>query len=289
MGGSKFLKYIANAGKIALSVGAVWFVLSKVSITQIADAFSDAKWLFLIIAMIFFIVSKIVSALRLNIFFRNIDVHLSQTLNLRLYLLGMFYNLFLPGGIGGDGYKVWILKRKGKYSYRKLAAAILLDRINGFLAIFLIVLLITLFIPELNGYRYLSPALLIITSFIYWIIIRRIFTWFSGTILSTTMLSIVVQLFQIISFIFIAWALGIKEQYAGLILIFLISSAVAILPFTIGGAGARELVFLYGSKLLGLDVSVAVAVSFVFFIITAFTSFFGIYYIITKIDIKGNQ
>jgi glycosyltransferase 2 family protein len=33
---------------------------------------------------------------------------------IQLYLLGIYYNLFLPGGIGGDGYKIYLLKQKIK-------------------------------------------------------------------------------------------------------------------------------------------------------------------------------
>lgn len=57
-----------------------------------------------------FNISKIISSIRLNRYFKDINLSLSQTYNLKLYYLGMFYNLFLPGGIGGDGYKIYIIK-----------------------------------------------------------------------------------------------------------------------------------------------------------------------------------
>ena len=44
----------------------------------------------------------------------------------------MYYNLFLPGGIGGDAYKVILMnKRWPQGGLRLLSAAVLLDRISG--------------------------------------------------------------------------------------------------------------------------------------------------------------
>jgi hypothetical protein len=44
----------------------------------------------------------------------------------------MFYNLFLPGAISGDAYKVVLLTRKYDVSYKKITAAVLLDRFQRF-------------------------------------------------------------------------------------------------------------------------------------------------------------
>src|SRR5260370_40827739 len=82
--------------------------------------------------------SKLFSALRLNIYFRSIHIHLPEWANIKLYWLGMFYNLFLPGSISGDAYKVILLKRKFNTSYKKTSAAVLMDRFSGLLALGLI-------------------------------------------------------------------------------------------------------------------------------------------------------
>jgi uncharacterized membrane protein YbhN (UPF0104 family) len=61
-------------------------------------------------------------------------------------------------------------------------------------------------------------------------------------------------------------------------ILFLLSSVVAVLPFTIGGIGARELVFIFGADYLLIDKNTAVAFSILFFIITAVSSLSGIFY-----------
>ncbi len=56
------------------------------------------------------------------------------------------------------------------------------------------------------------------------------------------------------------------------------SSVVAVLPFTIGGVGARELVFLYGYQYLEIDKPTAIAFTILFFASTAITALLGIFY-----------
>src|SRR6476646_11862338 len=65
-------------------------------------------------------------------------MHLPEWRNIKLYWMGMFYNLFLPGSISGDAYKVVLLKKRYDSSYKKTSAAVLLDRFSGLLALGLI-------------------------------------------------------------------------------------------------------------------------------------------------------
>jgi uncharacterized membrane protein YbhN (UPF0104 family) len=190
----------------------------------------------------------------------------------------MFYNLFLPGGISGDGYKIWLLKRTGSHSIKQITVAVLLDRINGFLAIGIIIAVGIFFVPLTESFRFAVLLVTMILLFGYSIFVKLTFRDFPGSLLTTTLLSLFAQLLQIISALFISYSIGIKGSIVPVSIIFLVSSAVAVLPFTIGGIGARELVFLYGSQFLGIEMSSAVAVSLIFFLITAITSLAGIYY-----------
>jgi uncharacterized protein (TIRG00374 family) len=87
--------------------------------------------------------------------------------------------------------------------------------------------------------------------------------------------SILGQLAQLASAWFILISLGITEQILAYQLVFLLSSIVAVLPLTIGGVGARELVFVYSHTLVGIDEAAAVAFSLIFFLISALVSLVG--------------
>jgi hypothetical protein len=86
-------------------------------------------------------------------------------------------------------------------------------------------------------------------------------------------------LLQVLSAWFLLLALGEKEDHLAYLVIFLVSSAVAVLPVSIGGVGVRELTFLYGSQLLNVDINFAVGISFLFYLITAGVSMGGIWYV----------
>ena len=73
----------------------LYLVFKKVKLTDIEEAFTNADFLYLLIALLFFVASQIVASSRLNTFFKSIGLQLSGVLNFKVYLLGMFYNLFL--------------------------------------------------------------------------------------------------------------------------------------------------------------------------------------------------
>jgi uncharacterized membrane protein YbhN (UPF0104 family) len=75
-------------------------------------------------------------------------------------------------------------------------------------------------------------------------------------------------------------AFGIGANFLAYMLVFLVSSLVAALPFTLGGIGARELVFLYGSRYMHLVQNASVTISLLFYLITALVSLAGVRYFI---------
>src|SRR6185312_8616605 len=85
--------------KIAVTIVCLWYVSRKIEWGKSLQIIGHSNLLWLIAAIVLFTASKIVSSIRLNIYFDNINLKITQSQNLKLYWLGMFYNLFLPGGI----------------------------------------------------------------------------------------------------------------------------------------------------------------------------------------------
>ena len=109
--GSKTRKLVKLLLKIAITTACLWYVAGKIDVDRTWAVVKTADWTYLLLALPAFILSKIIAAIRLRIYFKNIELQLSQWQNIKLYWLGMFYNLFLPGSIGGDAYKVILLKK----------------------------------------------------------------------------------------------------------------------------------------------------------------------------------
>jgi uncharacterized membrane protein YbhN (UPF0104 family) len=284
--------YIKAILKIALSVAALWYVFTKIDFQEVTLIFRNVNYVWLVAAMLFFALSKVFSSFRLNLFFRNIGVGLTEASNLRFYLLGMYYNLFLPGGIGGDGYKIFLLNRKYHTKAKKLFWAVLLDRVNGVLALFVLAMILALLIPIPLIYKYFAAGLIPVSIITYYAGIHWFFKDFKTSLNKTNLYSIAVQVAQLISAWFILYANNNQDQTLSYLFLFLISSIVATLPITIGGIGSREITFLFGAELMQLDIHQSIALSLLFYVITALVSLFGIYFSLNekalKLQLSGN-
>lgn len=273
-------KPVQTAIKIILSVGALLFVFTKIHIQEVLAIYKESNLLYLGVAILLFSLSKFIAAFRLNRFFHAIEIKLPEIFNLRLYMLGMFYNLFLPGGIGGDGYKIYLLNRNHNVKAGKIFWAVFHDRLSGVVALFCLAVILSLFIQIdiLENYKLWVWILIPSGILVLYFIIRKFFSYFRSIYFKTTSLSLMVQLIQTLCAYFIFIAIGGSGNLTGYLFVFLISSIVAMLPFTVGGIGSRELTFLYGSIFLELNENLSIAMSLMFYLITAFVSFFGIYF-----------
>jgi uncharacterized membrane protein YbhN (UPF0104 family) len=276
----KLNKYVKFSIKLVLSVAALIFVFSRIDLAEVLKLYGQLKIGWLFPALLFFVFSKIVSALRLNNFFRCIDLVLSELYNLKLYLLGMFYNIFLPGGIGGDGYKIYLLNRQHEVKAGKIIWATLIDRITGAVTVIYLLVILSYFITFRIDFPVRPVAWLILPLGVagYYFFLKIFFRNFVPVFLRVNFLAIGVQILQAASAFFILRALGYSEQVIPYLFLFLISSIIAGLPITIGGIGSRELTFLIGADLMGLNVEVSIAMSLMFYLITLFVSLFGMYF-----------
>lgn len=265
--------------KILVTGICLWYVSRKIDWVQSLLIIRQGNMLWLAAAALLFIMSKLVSSYRLNIYFKNINVYLTEKANLKLYWLGMFYNLFLPGGIGGDAYKIILLNRTYNYPAKQVTAAVLLDRVSGVVGLGLLAV----------GYYYATftgntIALLLLIAivpglFIYYVLVKKLFSAFIKDFFSTLWLGIAVQALQVASAWCIMQALHIDGSYTAYLLIFLLSSIVVTLPVTVGPLGTRELVFMWGSSALSLNKQQSVSVSISFFIITLLVSLVGVFWV----------
>ena len=273
---SKLLKLFL---KIVVTAACLWYVSGKINFKEAGSALQNANWLYLFLALAAFILSKLFSAIRLNIYFNNINIHLPAWQNIKLYWLGMFYNLFLPGSISGDAYKVILLTKKYGVPYKKTTSAVLLDRISGLLGLGLILAVYSTIVLSDNLLIAAIISVAVLAVLALFIINKYWLKDFITSFWSTLFWGIAVQATQVICAYLIMSALNIPIRQTEYIFLFLVSSIVAVLPLTIGGLGAREIVFLEGSRYFGLLQEHSVVISILFYLITLFTSAWGMFYV----------
>jgi uncharacterized membrane protein YbhN (UPF0104 family) len=200
----------------------------------------------------------------------------------------MFYNLFLPGGIGGDAYKGYRIKKDFGAPVRKVLSVLVLDRLSGLLILFVLacLMLFGLRLEMLEKYNALILFFVPISIMFFFIMTRRFFAYTLPVFWKSIGYSIGVQLAQLVCVFFILKALKIDDDILSYLLIFLASSIVSVLPLTLGGIGSREVTFYYGAELLQLQEARSIAISVTFFLITALISLMGIVYHFKKIALK---
>ncbi|WP_396635104.1 lysylphosphatidylglycerol synthase transmembrane domain-containing protein [Maribacter sp. R86514] len=288
---AKLNKKVTTGLKVLISAVLIYFIFTKINVSEIKDILITSNPFYLILAAIFFILSKFIGAIRLNLYFHQLTIMLTHKSNFKLYLLGMFYNLFLPGGIGGDAYKGYILKKTFDVKTKRMVSVLVLDRLGGLLLLFIYACTLLAFIELeiLNGYRWLFITAIPLSVIVFWLLNKKFFNYVLPIFWKTTALSALVQLAQLASIWFILLALNIETNQVSYLIIFLISSIVAVVPLTLGGIGSREVTFFYGAQFLGLDQNVSVGVSVLFFLITALVSLLGVIYHFKTIKLELAQ
>jgi uncharacterized membrane protein YbhN (UPF0104 family) len=266
--------------KVAITALCFWYISKKINFTNAFEALKNAIWLLLIASVVVYILSKIIAAYRLNIYFKNIGLILPQWENLKLYWLGMFYNLFLPGSISGDAYKVVLLNKKLAAPYKKTGAAVLLDRFSGLLG--LGILLCIYGVIVLNE-KWVDAVLIsgcCTSILIFYIVIRKFFKDFLSSFWTTLFLGLMVQAIQVIGVYFILSAIHLQVGHQQWIFLFLLASVVSVLPLSLGGGlGTREVVFAEGATYFGLDPHIGVIISLLFYLSSVAGSLPGAYFV----------
>ncbi|HEU4472645.1 MAG TPA: lysylphosphatidylglycerol synthase transmembrane domain-containing protein [Flavisolibacter sp.] len=266
--------------KIAITAACFWYIATKIDFSAAMAAIGKANWSLLLAALLLFVLSKLLSAFRLNIYFDNIGLRLPSSINIRLYWLGMFYNLFLPGAISGDAYKVILLNRHYGASLKKTSAAVLLDRISGLLALGVILAAFGAFIltdPALDALL-IAGAMIAIGGF--YLALRFMFRDFLPGFLPTFFWGLGVQLCQVVAVYLIMSSLGIPLSQHAWVFIFLCSAIISVLPVSLGGGlGTRELVFAEGARFFHLDPQQGIVISILFYLITVAGSAWGLFYV----------
>ncbi len=73
----------------------------------------------------------VLASYRWYLLLRHIGVHLRFLVVFRLSLIGLFFNLLVPGGVGGDLIKIVYLRKEARERFAKALLTVLLDRLFG--------------------------------------------------------------------------------------------------------------------------------------------------------------
>lgn len=265
---------------IAVTGGLLYYVFSRVPFAQIKFRLLHANRIWLVAAVASYGASMFFSSWRLLSFFKSIDLKLDWRFNLRLYFLGLCYNVLLPGGIGGDGYKIYLLHKRYKLPTKKVFWAIFFDRLSGFWAIGAIVVGLIILIPSFPYHLAYPLTIVSIGSVVYYFVARKFFKDYTHKFFQAHTKAICVQSMQLLSIVCLLMAQGFDGKFAPYLLSFLFSSLAAVIPFSLGGGGIRDALFLTLARQFDLKDDMAVYLSFGFYLISIIVALTGVYYVL---------
>ena len=100
------------SAKLVVSGGLIWFLMSRLSLTEIRHAMTEPHWGWLAAALGVYGLSALAGAQQWAWILRAAGITAPAREIRRLYFIGLFFNNFLPANIGGDAYKIIDLGRR---------------------------------------------------------------------------------------------------------------------------------------------------------------------------------
>jgi len=283
--GQKWKKRFIALIKTAVAIVILVAVLSQSDIEKVTLYARSIPAHWLILAFASFTLAQLFSTLRMNTYYRYMGRPINFGYSLRLYYVGMFYNVILPGGIGGDAYKVYQLKRAANYPIGEGVRIQLLTRLNG-----LLILLMMLFIsgcaigwplPRENVCAIaLLFALLAVAG--YGGVAHYMLKEPIALAIQALPYSVAVQSFNVLTMVALWAALGQGQNLEEYVFLFQLAAIAGMIPITIGGLGIREFTFFYGAQWIGLaggpqlDGELGVSISLIVFAITVLSACIGL-------------
>ena len=133
-------KTITSIIQFFLSIVFIYLTFSKIELDSLATILKESNLILFSLSPILYFISQIISSERLRNLLKVNGYKLSFKENGKLYLIGMFYNFFVPGGIGGDLYKTYLMKKFYSWKVKNTIKLIIQDRLIGLGVLFMLII-----------------------------------------------------------------------------------------------------------------------------------------------------
>lgn len=291
--------------KLLVSAGLLGYFLSRVHPERFLTTFATAKFSYIALALAVYLVAQGVSAMRWATLVRPLGIKTPFKDLVRYYLVGMFFNLFAPGTVGGDVSRIYYLVRDedAHASGRAVttvhaAMSVLMDRAIGMVVLvwlgaaglvlfpqyavprsirsvtyllalgFVVAVLLTPLLRRLvpeNGHQLVVKLRLAMRSY------RS--NW--RAVVAAAALSLVVHLIQAWMHTLMARALDLNVPFSFCLIVYPLVGTFAAIPVSLNGIGLREGGYIYLLAVIGIGTEQAIAFGLLLFLIVALDSLLG--------------
>ena len=286
---AKHSKKISLLAKIALMLLAFWFVLRGINMDELNTMLRDQSRTAFIEAGIFLLLQVLLGSIRwryVMLALADGKAIISRLSSLKTYYISVFFNCCLPGTVGGDVIRVWLVKSE----HTPLPLAISSVVIDRMIALIALGVMGGLTLPFLVGHLALSgwiviPVFLILSAFAGWVlfnldqIVQKIpflktLHWLEHLlknirlILSRPLPALCSLFYAIVSHIsycmaayILAHSLSSPISFLEAITLLPWVLLISIIPISIGGWGLREAAMVFMLGLIGVPQTAALALS----------------------------
>lgn len=307
-------KTVLTVGRVVVGIGLILFLFWTLDIREIVGNIRSVKITYLAYASISYLVFILVSTWRWQVLldFKKFDIPFGRTLI--IYFISLFFNNFLPTTVGGDMMRV-IYTMKGRRT--DSLATVIVDRILGFVGLFVFALVAVFYLLIRNNETEFLPfmvvGLSIVVAVTYVFFSERAYNFFSpmiakvrvfrlgerlnrlheagtdfggawGTITLCVIHSIIIQATLAIAPFLVLLGMGHSE--VGIMSFFVyvpIINVISMIPVSLNGLGIRENSYVLLFSRVGLSGEISLAMSLLsFFIIFVYSLAGGILFLFYK-------
>ncbi len=289
-------KYLLSFAKASVTLGVVYWLATSVDLGMVGRILAQAKHAYLLLSCAIVTVVILISCVRWRMLIGHLGLDIPMRQALPSYYLGMFFNNFLPTGVGGDLARTVHLKLHG-HDIKPLISSAVADRTIG-LAVMLMLGGISLVLsPELridpDRKLYLAGLIalgLASGAVLFWFsnrlpleslsrryqhtrlrrgmieIVHLLTTYRTALrgIFAAVLLSIIMQSLTIVTYYLLARGVGIELSLITFFAFVSMVQVAASLPISLGGLGVREGVLVALLAGVGVDIQLGVALSLLF-------------------------
>jgi len=284
--------------KIIVSVSLLAYLVSKLDFGSLDKLRIDISW------YIFASVAVMLVALAFMTFRWRYVLNLikEKTYSIRIlyeyYLIGSFFNIFIPGAIGGDAMRLYYVSKNYHLSKAKSLLAVFIERVGGLFALGLILMFSLLFNDTIRTKLDFGFSLIALSTFgmVAALVVAKYFVQKKMPI-NYKDLSLILLLSGLgqfgdilISYIFSLY-FGLDITILNLMSIMPLVYVATVVPISLGGVGVREGVMTAGLTLYGVEVSDAVMISFLLYFTKVIVGLMGwiLYLKIGKGETDGSK
>jgi len=312
---------IITALKIGFSAGLIaWLLATRVDIGRVVAEFAGVRPGWLILAASLHLTGLLLSSLRWQVLLKAQSIQQPVRRLFSYYLVGHFFNMFLPTRVGGDLVRIYDTSRDHGSAVQP-TAVILVERISGMMTMLLMAAVVLLLHVDI-GFDYLAAVPGIRTGIVCFFIVLaggpfllhprlektvtgllerfripekflgmihaiyssfRIYGRTPGALALALTWGALLQLNYMLHYWLLSKALGLEISLAFFLVIIPIRTITLMIPFFINGIGLREFFDVTAFGFLGISEHTAVAFSELAWLVQIVLAVFGgVYYALRR-------